>query len=246
MSRPSSEAAEAEARAAAEAAARHSYGKLVAYLAARSRDVAGAEDALSEAFAAALAQWPRDGVPAKPEAWLMSVARRRGIDAVRRRQTTSTARAHLALIAEEAEAMQASQDDIPDERLRLMFACAHPAIEPGIRAPLILQTLLGFDAAAIASAFLVSAGDDGAAAGAGRRRASRKPASRSACPEREEIGERLDAVLEAIYAAYAEGWGDPGGHRQPAQEPCDGGDLARTAGGGADARGGGGAKAWWR
>ena len=82
------EAAEAKARAAAEAAARHSYGKLVAYLAARSRDVAGAEDALSEAFAAALAQWPRDGVPQKPEAWLMSVARRRGIDAVRRRQTT--------------------------------------------------------------------------------------------------------------------------------------------------------------
>ena len=80
--------AEAKARAAAEAAARHSYGKLVAYLAARSRDVAGAEDALSEAFAAALAQWPRDGVPAKPEAWLMSVARRRGIDAVRRRKTS--------------------------------------------------------------------------------------------------------------------------------------------------------------
>src|SRR6187399_2903439 len=116
MSRTSSEAAEAEARAAAEAAARHSYGKLVAYLAARSRDVAGAEDALSDAFAAALAQWPREGVPAKPEAWLMSVARRRGIDAVRRRKTTVEARAHLVLIAEEAEAMQASQDDIPDER----------------------------------------------------------------------------------------------------------------------------------
>ena len=86
------DAAEAKARAAAEAAARHSYGKLVAYLAARSRDVAGAEDALSEAFAAALAQWPREGVPAKPEAWLMAVARRRGIDAVRRRRTTVDAR----------------------------------------------------------------------------------------------------------------------------------------------------------
>lgn len=203
-------AAEAEARAAAEAAARHSYGKLVAYLAARSRDVAGAEDALSEAFAAALAQWPRDGVPAKPEAWLMSVARRRGIDAVRRRQTGVDARAHLALIAEEAEAMQASQNDIPDERLRLMFACAHPAIEPGIRAPLILQTLLGFDAAAIASAFLVQPST--MAQRLVRAKARIKEAGIPLrVPEREEIGERLDAVLEAIYAAYSEGWGDPAG-----------------------------------
>lgn len=203
-------AAAAKAHAAAEAAARHSYGKLVAYLAARSRDVAGAEDALSEAFAAALAQWPRDGVPAKPEAWLMSVAKRRGIDAVRRRQTTVDARAHLALIAEEAEAMPANHHDIPDERLRLMFACAHPAIEPGIRAPLILQTLLGFDAAAIASAFLVSP------ATMAQRLVRAKARIKEAgipfrVPESEEIGERLGAVLEAIYAAYSEGWSDPAG-----------------------------------
>ena len=140
----------------------------------------------------------------------MSVARRRGIDAVRRRQTTVDARAHLALIAEEAEAVQASPDDIPDERLRLMFACAHPDIEPGIRAPLILQTLLGFDAAAIASAFLVSP------ATMAQRLVRAKARIKEAgipfrVPEREEIGERLDAVLEAIYAAYSEGWGDPGG-----------------------------------
>jgi RNA polymerase sigma-70 factor (ECF subfamily) len=210
MSQTHSEVAAAKARAAAEAAARQSYGKLVAYLAARSRDVAGAEDALSEAFAAALAQWPHDGVPAKPEAWLMSVAKRRGIDAVRRRQTTIDARAHLALIAEEAEAVQASPDDIPDERLRLRFACAHPAIEPGIRAPLILQTLLGFDAAAIASAFLVSP------ATMAQRLVRAKARIKEAgipfrVPESEEIGERLGAVLEAIYAAYSEGWGDPGG-----------------------------------
>jgi RNA polymerase sigma-70 factor (ECF subfamily) len=205
--------AAARARAAAEAAARHSYGKLVAYLAARSRDVAGAEDALSEAFAAALAQWPTQGVPAKPEAWLLSVARRRGIDAVRRRQTTVDAKAHLALIAEEAEAMSANHHDIPDERLRLMFACAHHDIEPGIRAPLILQTLLGFDAAAIASAFLVS--PSAMAQRLVRAKARIKeagiPLSVPDRDQREEIGERLDAVLEAIYAAYTEGWGDPAG-----------------------------------
>ena len=91
---------EARARSTADAVARRSYGRLVAFLAARTGDVAAAEDALSEAFAAALAQWPRDGVPAKPEAWLLSVARRRGIDAVRRRATAVEARPHLALIAE--------------------------------------------------------------------------------------------------------------------------------------------------
>ncbi len=137
------------ARAAAEAAARRSYGKLVAYLAARTRDVAGAEDALAEAFAAALERWPRDGVPERPEAWLLAVARRRDVDAVRRRLTGEAARDHLRLIAEEAEARM-TNEELPDERLRLMFACAHPAIEPGVRAPLMLQAVLGFDAATIA------------------------------------------------------------------------------------------------
>jgi RNA polymerase sigma-70 factor (ECF subfamily) len=197
------------ARAAAEAAARQSYGRLVAYLAARTRDVAGAEDALADAFAAALERWPRMGVPDRPEAWLLAVARRRGVDAVRRRRTGEDARGHLMLIAEELEA-EAMAHDIPDERLRLMFACAHPAVDPGIRAPLILQTVLGLDAAAIASAFLVSP------ATMGQRLVRAKNRIREAgipfrIPERAELGERLDAVLEAIYAAFAEGWSDPAG-----------------------------------
>ncbi|MDX8521067.1 RNA polymerase sigma factor [Mesorhizobium dulcispinae] len=197
------------ARAAAEAAARQSYGKLVAYLAARMRDVAGAEDALADAFAAALERWPKSGVPEKPEAWLLAVARRRDVDAVRRRLTGEAARGHLQLIAEEAEARM-TNDELPDERLRLMFACAHPAIEPGVRAPLILQTVLGFDAATIASAFLVSP------ATMGQRLVRAKNRIREAgipfrVPERAELGERLGAVLEAIYATFAEGWSDPAG-----------------------------------
>ncbi|MDX8501230.1 sigma factor [Mesorhizobium sp. VK4C] len=197
------------ARAAAEAAARQSYGKLVAYLAARMRDVAGAEDALADAFAAALERWPRSGVPEKPEAWLLAVARRRDVDAVRRRLTGEAARDHLRLIAEEAEARM-TNEDLPDERLRLMFACAHPAIESSVRAPLILQTVLGFDAATIASAFLVSP------ATMGQRLVRAKSRIREAgipfrVPERAELGERLDAVLEAIYATFAEGWSDPAG-----------------------------------
>lgn len=197
-----------EARAAAEAVARASYGKLVALLAARLRDVAGAEDALAEAFAAALVQWPASGLPTKPEAWLLSVARRRGIDAMRRRRTATDSRQHLELLAEEAEARM--DDDIPDERLRLIFACAHPAIDRGVRAALILQTVLGLDAATIASAFLVSP------ATMAQRLVRAKARIKEAgvpfrVPERAELGERLSAVLEAIYAAYSEGWGDPAG-----------------------------------
>jgi RNA polymerase sigma-70 factor (ECF subfamily) len=196
--------------AAAAAAARRSYGRLVALLSARTRDVAGAEDALSEAFAAALAVWPNSGVPRNPEAWLLAAARRRWIDAGRRRRTAAEGSGQVQLLAEEMAAMAAQAAPIPDERLSLMFACAHPAIEASIRAPLILQTVLGFDAATIASAFLV------APATMGQRLARAKAKIRLAgipfrTPEREEIAERLDAVLAAIYAAFAEGWSDPAG-----------------------------------
>ena len=201
---------EETARDAAEAVARRSYGKLVALLAARTRDVAGAEDALSDAFAAALVEWPAGGVPDNPEAWLMTVARRKQIDALRRRRSRTDAADHLRLMADEIEAAAASETKMPDERLALMFACAHPAIDPGIRAPLILQTILGFDAAAIGSAFLVSP------ATMAQRLVRAKSKIRHAgipfqVPERVELGARLDAVLEAIYAAFSEGWSDPAG-----------------------------------
>ena len=198
------------ARAAAEAVARRSYGKLVAFLAARTRDVAGAEDALSEAFAAALVDWPSSGIPASPEAWLMTVARRKTIDAARRRRSQEEAAPHLQLIGEELEAAVASETQIPDQRLLMMFACAHPAIDPGIRAPMILQTILGFDAATIASAFLVSP------ATMGQRLVRAKSKIRQAgipfrLPERADLSERLASVLGAIYAAFSEGWSDPAG-----------------------------------
>jgi RNA polymerase sigma-70 factor (ECF subfamily) len=194
--------------AAAAAVARRSYGKLVAFLAARTRDVAAAEDALSEAFAAALAQWPVSGVPDAPEAWLLTVARRKLIDAARRRQTSDEAAATVALLTDEL--FSAEPDVIPDDRLRLMFTCAHPAIDAAVRAPLILQVVLGFDAATIASAFLV------APATMSQRLVRAKNRIRRAgipfrVPDPAELPERLDAVLEAIYAIYAEGWSDPAG-----------------------------------
>jgi RNA polymerase sigma-70 factor (ECF subfamily) len=193
-----------------ERVARESYGKLVAFLAARTRDVAGAEDALSDAFAAALVDWPKNGVPRNPEGWLLTVARRKQIDALRQRQTAEGAADHLRFLSEMASAQSESEAPIPDERLALMFACAHPAIDAGIRAPLILQTVLGFDAAAIASAFLV------APSTMGQRLVRAKNKIKQAgipfrVPDRDELAPRLDAVLDAIYATYTEGWSDPSG-----------------------------------
>jgi RNA polymerase sigma-70 factor (ECF subfamily) len=197
------------ARSTADAVARRSYGKLVAYLAARTRDVAAAEDALAEAFAAALADWPVNGCPDNPEAWLLTVARRKTIDAMRRQRSGEAASGELQLLAEELEAA-ASVTEIPDHRLALLFACAHPALDAGIRAPLMLQAVLGLDATMIASAFLVSP------AAMGKRLGRAKEKIRQAgipfrIPERAELPGRLDTVLDAIYAAYAEGWSDPGG-----------------------------------
>lgn len=198
-----------EAARAAEAAARRSYGKLIAYLAARTRDVAGAEDALSEAFAAALAEWPVRGVPRNPDAWLFTVARRRLIDAARRRRLDQAAAEQLGFLAELA-ADETEGPVVPDRRLGLLFACAHPGIDRSLRAPLMLQVVLGFDAATIASAFLV------APATMGQRLTRAKAKIRQAgisleVPQPAALRERLDAVLDAIYAAYTEGWSDPQG-----------------------------------
>jgi len=198
-----------QAHSIADAVARRSYGKLVAFLAARTRDVAAAEDALSEAFSAALDDWPRNGCPSNPEAWLLTVARRKAIDMHRARLRHEIAGEQLRVMAESLDAA-AAESVIPDQRLALMFACAHPALDIGIRAPLILQVILGLDAAMIASAFLMSPTT------MGKRLVRAKSKIRHAgipfrVPEHEELPARLDTVLDAIYAAFSEGWSDPGG-----------------------------------
>jgi predicted RNA polymerase sigma factor len=200
----------ADAARTAEMVARRSYGKLVAFLAARTRDVASAEDALADAFASALEDWTRNGCPDNPEAWLLTVARRKTIDGVRRRETRDAAAPELKRIADSLEAAADETGTIPDRRLGLMFACAHPAIEASVRSPLILQVVLGLDAKRIASAFLVSP------AAMGQRLVRAKEKIRQAgipfrIPEKDELPARLDTVLDAIYAAFAEGWSDPAG-----------------------------------
>lgn len=208
---PNAAAREGEtlAHAAADAVARRSYGKLVAFLAARTGDVAAAEDALSEAFAAALETWPHQGCPANPQAWLLTVARRKSIDRLRR-----NARIDDDVNLDNLPAptgVEGDEEQIPDRRLALMFACAHPAIDAAVHAPLMLQAILGLDAKAIASAFLVSPD------AMGKRLVRAKQKIRQAgipfrVPERGEMPERLAAVLEAIYAAFTEGWSDPLGN----------------------------------
>ncbi len=191
------------ARSAAEQAARESYGRLLAWLARQWRDVAAAEDALAEAFAAALASWPHSGVPDSPEAWLLAVARRNLMQAYRHDRVTVDPGTVAMLV--DAAAAANGQRAFPDERLKLLFVCAHPAIGPPMRTALMLQTVLGIDAARIATAFLVSP------AAMAQRLVRAKARIKEARipfvePEREELGARIQAVLEAVYAAYGVAW----------------------------------------
>ena len=192
---------------AAERVARQSYGKLIAFLAARSGDVPAAEDALSDALAAALRSWPERGLPDNPEAWLLVAARRNLYHAARHDHVKHSARHAIAMAFEEAEERMNTDPDtlFPDDRLKLLFACTHPAIDRSVHTPLMLQTVLGIDAKTIAQAFIVSPET------MGQRLVRAKSKIRDAgipfsVPERATLPERLTSVLSAIYASYGLGW----------------------------------------
>jgi RNA polymerase sigma-70 factor (ECF subfamily) len=172
--------------------------------------VAAAEDALAEAFARALNIWPAQGVPANPDAWLLVAARNRLRDGTRARKTREQMAFNLLVLA------PTETEDMPmiaDKRLELMFVCGHPAIDAAARTPLMLQTVLGLTAERIASSFLVSPDTMG-------RRLSRAKARIKdtgiafEVPEEDELGARMGDVLEAIYAAYGQGWDSTGSDDQ--------------------------------
>src|SRR5712692_8128761 len=204
-----------------ERVARESYGRLVAYLSSHTRDVASAEDALSNALIAALTTWSRDGVPQNPEAWLLTTARHSLIDLMRHQQVALASEPTLLLLRESVTEAPSSTE-FPDERLKLLFVCAHPAIDPAMHTPLMLQTVLGLDAARIAHAFLVSPTT------MGQRLVRAKTKIRNGgiqfeVPQERELPQRLDAVVEAIYAAFGIGWDDMAGVDQRGR------DLAEEA-----------------
>ena len=191
-----------QAQARAEDVARAAYGKLIAMLASRSGDLIAAEDALADAFVAALKTWPDRGIPDKPEAWLLAVAKNKRIDQARRdaRLVITDEASDMA----DAQAIQPEETQL-DERLKLLFVCAHPALDEGIRTPLMLQTVLGLEAEQIAKAFLINP------ATMAQRLVRAKKKIKSAgipfvVPEPEAYPERMGAVLEAVYGAYAADW----------------------------------------
>jgi len=204
-----------------ERVARESYGRLVAYLSVHTHDLASAEDALSNALVSALSHWPQDGVPQNPDAWLLTAARRSLIDLIRHQHVVQASGPTLALLKENSTEAALSTE-FPDERLNLLFVCAHPAIDPAMHTPLMLQTVLGLDAARIAQAFLI------APKTMGQRLFRAKTKIRSGgipfeIPQERDLPARLDAVIEAIYAAFGIGWDDMVGADQRGR------DLAEEA-----------------
>lgn len=188
----------------AKLAARTSYGRLLAILSSGSRDISAAEDALSEALVAALKTWPERGVPDNPDAWLLTTARNRQRNSSRHSKVRDAAAEEIERRYEE---LSQSRKDFPDERLKMLFVCAHPAIDEAIRTPLMLQIVLGLDAQRIGSAFLVSP----TAMGQRLVRAKTKirdSGLRFAIPDPEALSDRLADVLNAIYAAFGTAWDD--------------------------------------
>lgn len=197
-----------------ELAARESYGRLLAWLTSRCGSITTAEDALAEALAEAVRRWPESGVPDNTEAWLLTVARRRLVDEQRRQGRHADAetklrtaeKIRLTIAATEA-AESPLGSGLPERRLELLFTCAHPDIPSAMRTPLMLQTVLGLTAEQIGSAMLVAPATIGQRLVRVKRRILDEGIPFEIPPD-DQLAERIDHVLDAIYAAYGIGYDD--------------------------------------
>jgi predicted RNA polymerase sigma factor len=185
-------------------AARDSYGRLLALLAAYASDLAAAEDALADAFERALRTWPSRGVPGNPDGWLLTVARNRLRDQRKSAQAQRTVPLDAARDAL-AHIDDIDVDSIPDRRLELMLVCAHPAIEPAVRAPLMLNTVLGFTAGQVGRAFSVPPSTMATRLVRAKKRI-KAAGIPFRIPDRADLPARMTSVLEAVYGAYVIDW----------------------------------------
>lgn len=190
-----------------EAVYRAESGKVLATLARLLGDIDLAEEALQEAFVAALKAWRRKGIPAKPAAWLISTGRFKAIDAIRKRSRLQELEPELQARIEDIQAANLSfaERDIQDDRLRLIFACCHPAIDPSVQVPLTLREVCGLSTEDIAAAFLVPTATmaQRIVRGKSKIRAAKIP---FAIPDASEQPERLDSVLSVVYLVFNEGY----------------------------------------
>lgn len=208
----SADAARVEAYAAAALAVGDSFGRLVAILAAPTRDLALAEDAAAAAVEQALRTWPETGVPRNPDGWLLTVARNRMLDTLR--SAASRTRAPRGEAGTAATLLELDPDAVPDRRLALLLVCAHPAIDPAVRTPLMLQAVLGVDAARIAESFAVPVPAMAQRLVRAKRRI-RVAGIPFTEPDRTLLRQRLPAVLEAVYGAFAVDHGGVAGPEHP-------------------------------